>query len=236
MSCVHQPVERALNLSDQYQIECNDHHVVVHFACSRPMLSSAILNGGLLRADRIVNVKVPKVLDVCERPDVSLQRYCDNLQWAGKTVGMMTAASMTSYRCYQDCVDGVEVSALVTCGLENARRIGDKADCRAMHCAPEHAGTINVMVITNAALMQAAMVESIMMITEAKAAVLQSIDYLSPVSGQVATGTGTDSIVLVSGDNGAPIQYAGKHVLFGELLGRVVMQALQDSMDWYIHR
>ena len=81
------------------------------------------------------------------------------------------------------------------------------------------------------------MIETTMIAAEAKAAALQAADVRSPVSGDVATGTGTDALAVacpVSG--GRPIQYCGKHVLFGELLGSAVIEAVTASIAWELNR
>jgi adenosylcobinamide amidohydrolase len=139
---------------------------------------------------------------------------------------------MDSFRLAQDTVQGVDVAVLVTSGLSNARRVGDLAEYRQMSAAPEKAGTINIIVLTSACLTDAAMVEVLMMVTEAKSAVLQEAGVLSPVSRKIATGTGTDSVAVVSGKGCEQVNFAGKHVLFGEVLGRLVVQALSSAVTW----
>jgi len=74
------------------------------------------------------------------------------------------------------------------------------------------------------------MVECIMMATEAKSACLQNLGVKSPVSGEIATGTGTDSCAIACG-TGPKVEYCGKHVLFGELLAKAVYKALKESLE-----
>jgi iron complex transport system ATP-binding protein len=59
---------------------------------------------------------------------------------------------------------------------------------------------------------------------------LQDLNVKSPVSGKIATGTGTDSCAVASG-SGPVVDYCGKHVLFGELLAKAVYQALKKSLE-----
>ena len=73
-----------------------------------------------------------------------------------------------------------------------------------------------------------------MIVTEAKAAVLRESGIRSPVSNKIATGTGTDAIAVVSGHGPETVRYCGKHVLFGEILGRLVTDALTASVKWYL--
>jgi len=83
-----------------------------------------------------------------------------------------------------------------------------------------------------AQLTDAASIEAILIITEAKAAALQDAKIISPISNKIATGTGTDSVAVVSGHGPETISYCGKHVLFGEILGRLVMETVASSIAW----
>ncbi len=151
--------------------------------------------------------------------------------WKGVTVGMMTAADAESFRHVQRIEQGVKVSALVTAGITNARRAGDPADCRDMAAFAHANGTINIIILTDAMLTRAAMVEAVLMVTEAKCAALQNLDIRNPETGSLATGTGTDAVAIVNGRGPAEIRYCGKHVLFGEMLASTVMEALTSSLQ-----
>jgi adenosylcobinamide amidohydrolase len=166
--------------------------------------------------------------------EVTLAKYCADAGWSGTIVGMMTAASMDSFRMVRESVQDIDVIVLVTAGLSNPRRAGDRAEHRKMTTQPEEKGTINIIAMTSAILTGAAMVEALMMVTEAKSAVLQDASIRSPVSNKIATGTGTDAIAVVSGHGPETVRYCGKHVLIGEILGRLVTDAVRSSIDWYM--
>lgn len=210
-----------------------DQHIHVQLSSSHRVLSSAVLNGGLVEADNILNLKVPKHSDTNEPPQQTLLNYCDRHNLPGKTVGMMTAASMLSFELKKEKCQGVDIAALVTTGLSNPRRAGDQAEYRNIGEEQIHAGTINIIAMTSARLTDAAMVEALLVATEAKTAALQDAGILSPVSGLIATGTGTDSAAVVSGQGAQTVAYCGKHVLFGEILGRLVTEAVAESIAWY---
>jgi len=216
--------------SGQIRLSHIEKHVHIEFATPRRVISSAILNGGIVEAGHIVNMKVPKQSFTTEAPEVTLKKYCATNGWAGTVVGMMTAASMDSFHMASESVQGVELAVLVTSGLSNPRRSGDRADNRLMGDPSETVGTINIIVATSAILAEPALVEAVMMVTEAKAAALQEAGIHSPVSGKTATGTGTDAVVVVGGHGPQTVPYCGKHVLFGEILGRLVLQAVTASI------
>ncbi len=187
-----------------------------------------------MRADHIVNLKVEKHSDespIYESPEVTLNRYCTNHEWKGLSVGMMTAASMESLRISNCAKQGVEIITLVTSGLANARRAGDYADYREMTELQAEVGTINTIILTTASLTPSAMVEAIVIATEAKAVALQDLGILSPISNNIATGTGTDAIALVGGYGSKGIQYCGKHTLFGESLAHTVIESVTSSIQ-----
>lgn len=215
-------------------LEHSSQHVRVLFDQPRQMLSSAVLGGGLVNAGQIVNMKVDAHGDDqhCEPPQATLENYCLAQQWDVKGVGMMTAASMNSLRVLQSTVQGVALTVLVTAGVRNARRAGDRAEWRQINAVPQMPGTINTIVIFSALLTPAAMVEALVVATEAKAAAMQQSGIISPVSRQIATGTGTDSIVLVNGAGHEAIAYCGKHVLLGECLARLVIDATCSAVDY----
>jgi len=82
-------------------------------------------------------------------------------------------------------------------------------------------GTINVILLTNATLSDGAMARTIITATEAKTASLQDLDVRSTSAPQnQATGTGTDSMIVVSRKNSdKPLQITSGHVKIGELIG-----------------
>ena len=210
-----------------------ENHLHVEFDLPHRVISSAVLNGGMVEANHILNLKVPKSFAGTETPAGTLANYCTEADWHGATVAMMTAASMDSFRLAQETVQGIEMAVLVTSGLSNPRRVGDRAEYRKMVTEPKEIGTINIIVMTSAKLTDAAMVEALLIVTEAKTAVLHDASIISPVSGKMATGTGTDSVAVVSGHGPETVGYCGKHVLFGEVLGRMVTETVAASIKWY---
>ncbi|MCP4630081.1 MAG: adenosylcobinamide amidohydrolase [bacterium] len=215
-----------------------DHiHVELDTPCS--IVSSAVLNGGLVKANHILNLNVKnqsiKKIDIGHCPDIILAKYCQNHGWPGRTVGMMTAADMSSFRMVQTTEQDVEIFVLVTAGLSNARRAGDYAEHRIIGDPIVDAGTINIICLTTASLTRAAMVEAVITATEAKTAALQNLGIQSPISNNLATGTGTDAVAIASGHGSIKISYCGKHVVFGEILAKLVIEAvvfsIKDSGD-----
>ncbi len=218
------------NINQFTELHCCEEHVHLAFSSPQRVISSAILNGGLVYADHIVNRKVAKDASYSEPPEINLLNYISTNGWESNVVGMMTAAPMESLCIEKACIDGVELAVLVTTGLDNARRVGDRADVQDLLKISEEVGTINLILVCSAKLTEAAMIEAVMIVTEAKVAALQELKVLSPVSGGLATGTGTDAIAVVSGNGLGEIAFCGKHVLLGEWIGRLVIKAVTNSI------
>ena len=221
-------------LTSDIRLECTAECIHVELGTPCPTLSSAVLNGGLVDASHILNLNVKnqwiKEDDSNNGPAVMLCEYIQNQGWAGKTVGMMTAADMESFRIARAAEQGVEIFVLATAGLSNARRAGDHAEHRELGRPLYDPGTINLVCLTTARLSRAAMVEAVITTTEAKTLALRKLGIRSPVSNKPATGTGTDAVVIVSGHGQTRISYCGKHVVFGEILANLVMDAVCSSI------
>ena len=108
-------------------------------------------------------------------------------------------------------------------------------------------GTINILVFTNKALTDSAMVKAIMTITEAKTAALQDWnvesvrlhpfinedipDAITKERKTSATGTSTDGIVLTIDTNGDILTDAGSFSLFGDTLAKAVYVGVQRALE-----
>jgi len=221
--------------NNRFDLEQTSEHICVGFSTEHTVLSSAVFNGGACAASNILIMKVAENFEgtkqIVENPEYSLAEYCRQLQLSGTTVGMMTSASMDSFRLVSRSSQGVEISAMVTAGISNARCAGDRADWRKFQTDANPAGTINIIILTNATMSHAAMVESVMLATEAKTVAMRKLGVKSPVSGAIATGTGTDAIAVANGFGFGTIRYCGKHVLFGEMLASVVIEAITESLS-----
>ena len=129
---------------------------------------------------------------------------------------------------YQECW----VLAFVTAGVKsNALRLGvDKAGNIERKGQFEPVGTINTVVITSSSLTQAAMAGAFITITEGKVIALEDLGVKSSYNPELqASGTGTDQIVVISGD-GDRATYVGGHSKLGELMARAVTRATKSAL------
>ncbi|ABK98851.1 adenosylcobinamide amidohydrolase [Pelobacter propionicus] len=143
---------------------------------------------------------------------------------------MATAADLDNLAMVTKEFGPLTVTVLVTAGARgNAVRTGVDQGNNIEGQEPH--GTINVMLLTNARLTDGAMARAIVTVTEAKTAALQDLNVPSSYTKNVqATGTGTDSVIVVSGTTGPRASYAGGHSKLGELIGKATHEAVIEAL------
>lgn len=151
---------------------------------------------------------------------------------------MSTAADMDNLAVVTLQHGPLTVTALATAGAKsNAIRTGIDVGSYIEDEAP--AGTINIMLLSNVELSDAALARALITITEGKTAALEDLRVPSTYTKDVqATGTGTDSIIVVSGTRPPRATYTGGHSKIGELIGkaayRAVIEALGKQNGFYL--
>ncbi len=143
---------------------------------------------------------------------------------------MATAADMDNLAVVTKRFKPFVVNTLVTAGAKtNAIRTGVDEGTHVEGEAPK--GTVNILIITNARLTDGAMARAIVTATEAKTAAFEDLKVPSSYTKDVqATGTGTDSVIVVSGTSGPKVTYTGGHSRIGELIGRAVYEAVIEAL------
>lgn len=149
-----------------------------------------------------------------------------------RVVQMATAADLDNLAVATRRYGPLTVTVLATAGARgNALRTSVDAGTYLESDADAPHGTINIMLLTNARLSDGAMARAMVTVTEAKTAALQDLDVRSTYTPSVqATGTGTDSIVVVAGESGPPATQAGGHSRLGELIGKAAHAAVIEAL------
>ncbi|CAI82493.1 conserved hypothetical protein [Dehalococcoides mccartyi CBDB1] len=214
--------------------------LVIHLDESRPCLSGT---DGYNDIRLICNCYLPK--DLCDYLHYSHKDYGDYLNDLKKEIASFYSVNTKEISMISTGVDMAELSyafesydklwvcAWVTAGFKhNAMRIGvDKACGIEIEGEYQPCGTINIIAASNAKLDSATMASSFITITEAKIVALQDLDIHSSFNPKLqATGTGTDQIVVISG-NDFVCRYAGGHTRLGELLAKAVTSACKKAFN-----
>ncbi|MDN5940793.1 MAG: adenosylcobinamide amidohydrolase [Nitrospira sp.] len=217
--------------------------LIVDLGGVRSVLSSAPRAGGLARARYILNHQVAaspigradRGRDAGARdadPARALSKLAAALGIRDKFVGLMTAVSIADVVTVRKSYAETWVEGFVTVGTSNAVRAGEPVIRNQPKDRGTYPGTINVILVTNARLSVSAMVGMVQVATEAKTAALLHAKVKSWTGRSGATGTGTDAVVVVSGD-GPPQRYSGTHTILGELVGLVVGMSVTEGLARY---
>jgi len=144
--------------------------------------------------------------------------------------GMSTAADLDNLAVVSKHYGPLTVTVLATAGAKsNAIRTGVDAGTYIEGNTP--AGTINILLLTNIRLTDAALARALITVTEGKTAALEDLKVPSTYTPNVqATGTGTDSIIVVSGTQSPQASYTGGHSRIGELIGKATYEAVLAAL------
>ncbi|MDH5640811.1 MAG: adenosylcobinamide amidohydrolase [Nitrospira sp.] len=214
--------------------------LIVRLGGRRRVLSSAPQGGGFRHASHILNHQVepnPGAHDASGRlfadPARFLRRLAAHYDIGSGTVGLMTAVPLTQLVTARVSSGSLWVECFATVGVTNAVRAGEWPSQQAPRRRAASPGTINLIVVTNGSLSDAALVGAVQVATEAKTGVLR--DHLVPSchSGLQATGTGTDAVVIacrVRGE-GPRHLYSGTHTILGALIGQTVADCVSRGLE-----
>lgn len=197
----------------------------LHIQSKAPLvtLSSAIVGGGYGRVHHILNANVDKDF-YCKNPKAWLRSLARNMDIQESFIGLLTAVKLHKARLGFVESNGLRVGALVTVGVGNAVSAGVTSPFL------DQAGTINIILLLDARLTRAAMLNAVITATEAKSAVLTENNIRTP-DGHPATGTSTDTVTIASTGIGDLQAYAGPVTTVGWLIARAVRQAVQESLS-----
>jgi len=196
--------------------------LVVHSQQPLTVLSSAVVGGGMTCVRYLLNRHVHHDYH-CLDPGADLVAFARSRGIDEAFVGLMTAVSLEKARVVTLCAECLTVAGVVTAGLSNATTPGLIAP------VTPGPGTINLILLLDACLTPAAMVNAVITATEVKTQVLLA-HGVRTLDGYVATGTSTDTIAVASTGRGIPLAYAGPVTLVGWLLGRCVRTALEEAL------
>lgn len=207
-----------------WTVAVQERTLVISFPEAYSVLSWAPLNGGFSLARSILNHQVRTDEYPADEPAAFLLALAQRLQISAPVVGLMTGVLMERLVRSTAQRDALLLECFATVGLSNALAVGDPATYQ------EKPGTINLIVALNQPFTESALVEATAIVTEAKTQALFAAHVKSTMSDALATGTGTDCVAVVCPRGAAAYRYCGKHTMLGELLGRVVGEAMEEGL------
>ncbi len=185
--------------------------LVWRFPVAMRAVASAPHGGGLGSRRWVLNAQVPPSYGRRD-PAHHLNKLAVSLGLPGRGVGMLTAADVRAAP--SGCDGGVEVMATV--GLSHPILAAAPPD---EHAANLVAGTINIVAFVPARLSDAALVNAVATVTEAKTQAL----FEARVN---ATGTATDAVCVLCPEEGRPSAFGGPRSIWGARLARATHAAV----------
>jgi len=175
-----------------------------------PTISSGPLGGGIGPRRWVINATVPMSYDR-DDPDAHLAEMATGLGLDGPGAGLMTGVDVA--RMIETTDSGVRVWATVGLGKPIQAAVPEPVEQDAV------VGTVNIIAYVPARLSDAALVNAVATVTEAKAQALTELGY-------AATGTATDAVCVVVPPDGEPQQYGGPRSRWGAPLARAAYEAV----------
>ncbi|TDE38041.1 adenosylcobinamide amidohydrolase [Antarcticimicrobium sediminis] len=186
------------------------------------VLSWSLTRPGFVTARRILwrevrNADLPEDLDV-------LGWFHGELAARGArdAVAMLTSRHLHAFETAEAEVEGIRAFCLATVGLSNAEHIGTRMDRTGTDW-----GTINIALYLDLPLNDAALLELLSIVTQARTVAVMEAGFDLPTGR--ATGTGTDCIAVAAPAGDTP--FAGLHTPQGEAAGRAVHAAVRKGAE-----
>ncbi|MCW4024269.1 MAG: adenosylcobinamide amidohydrolase [Candidatus Bathyarchaeota archaeon] len=190
-------------------------------------VSSAIFNGGFKRVQAVLNVSVPDDYSDVVLHDDPFKLIRDSAKRIGITqdyTAMVTAAKIENYAFRTKSSNGFSVYVAATAGCSHGESSGETIKIQ------EITGTINIIVLIDGKPSPSCMAAALITATEAKTASVRDLDIRSRYTGDAATGSITDSLIIASTDEGSEISYGGPASELGQLIGSCVRSAVNEAI------
>lgn len=221
-------------------IQKKGHNYTISFSKNMLAFSTSQLKGGINEIKSCFNHKLTKwVENADDLPNSSITNYLYetsiNLNLDPETTtGLMTTASMENAAIEWAQDDNISIFAVITGGVGvNAVRSGDPPSYHELY--PDKftpiGGTINILLVIEAKLPLETLARISIIATEAKTAALQDLSIKSCFSDGIATGTGTDGLIIACHKDD-PIIFtdAGNHSKLGYIISTVVKKGVSKTI------
>jgi len=190
-------------------------------------VSGAIHNGGFRKTKAILNMEVPEEYGdrrLHDDPIAFAKHSAEKLELSHDFIGLITAAKIRNFSLASEEKEGIVVKVVATAGCSHAEAAGEEIDAQQID------GTINVIVLIDANPSESCMVAALATTVEAKASAMRELDIRSRYTGELATGTITDSIVVAATNTGRRMSLAGPASLLGQLVAHCTKKAIKEAI------
>ncbi len=191
------------------------------------IVSSAIFNGGARHIKNVLNIGVPPgYSDVALHMDpmALITMSAAKLGLKKDYLAMVTAANVHNFSLVSKQNEECTVYVAATAGCSHGESSGETIKVE------EIIGTINIIVMIDGAPVQSCLAAAMITATEAKSAALHDFDVRSRYTGDLATGSITDSVTVATTGKGIPIVLGGPASTLGQLVGACTRQAVTEAL------
>lgn len=205
---------------------------VIKFMGKVEVMSSCFLNGGSRETDTVLIIQVGSNLIGID-PRTFAEERIRELSLPNDAVVFMTAAEVEQVLSeVKNSFNGFECSAIVTAGLSNQVIAGDvleewekrhEISMERHRKLIGHPGTINTIGIVADPLSEAAKINILIAMTEAKSAAMHDLGYKE-------TGTTSDAAAVIMPKKGHIQEFAGTGYGYGLSLAQAVRSAVRQSL------
>lgn len=190
-------------------------------------VSSAIFNGGSKHVKNVLNIGVPPgYSDIALHMDPMelITMSAAKLDLSKDYLAMVTAANVHNFSLIKQKTDEFSVAVAATAGCSHGESSGEEIK------VTEITGTINIIIFIDGAPIESCMVASVITATEAKSAALHELDVRSRYTGDLATGSITDSVTVATNNKGMPIVLGGPASKLGQVVSQCTRQAVTEAL------
>ncbi|MFC6085023.1 adenosylcobinamide amidohydrolase [Sphaerisporangium aureirubrum] len=204
-----------LSLSHRHEDGARLASLLWRFGPGWRMISSAVLGGGIGPAEWVLNAQVDAGYSRTDPVE-----HLREMAPPGPGVGMLTAASVGRHTRAAD--HGAEAVATVGLRVPTWAAAPEGAADPELRPPSPRPGTINIIVAVPVAMSDAALVNAVMTVTEAKTQALIEAGY-------ACTGTASDAVCVAVPVHGPPEPFGGPRSVWGARVARAVHAAVLDG-------
>ncbi|RSK25795.1 ATP-binding cassette domain-containing protein [Bacillus sp. HMF5848] len=226
--------ESKQNEIEPTMLQVTEERIVLQAKTPLRVMSSGVVGAGVGWYTTFVNRRVDVYYDHTDHR-TEMRQYLERHGYtSNKTVGMMTAVCLedVAFTYLQDNTQSFSMFVVVTAGVGNAI----DASKSSQHSYDYKPGTINTWIFINGHLTEEAFIQSIMTATEAKVKALHDQKVRDKVTGTLATGTPTDSILVAATQKGVELEYAGTITPLGKMISKGVYDCIAEAIGKYRRR
>jgi adenosylcobinamide hydrolase len=203
-------------------IECDSDLLAIRSDAHLRIASTAVLGGGLTLGHCVVSARVPPSYSGLD-PARDIRELAASRGFRPE-VGLLTAVDLSKARSATVSCDEVTAMAVATAGLRRTWAAGSPPG----PVAP--AGTINLILVLNVGLEDAAGLNLIATVTEAKVLTMASFGIMTE-EGEPASGTATDAVVVAWPAEATPrFRFGGPATLPGWAAAAATRAALGEAI------